>query len=117
MSIKMREIKSKHALVVALPKPYQSYASLLKEELAPFLLVIFDDDVINSGQIKKAIKNNIMGCTLVVVGENFTQEARDLMEDSNVIALALRDFHWTDASHARIKQFGGPKVKPREKIS
>ena len=65
------------------------------------------DDVATSRRIAKAlarVDQTATGDRIVVIGANFTDEARALLREREAVVVSLGDFVWTDASYARVRQ-------------
>ena len=113
--MKLNKYRDRSSLYKAVPKKYKELIQLVPEEKAPYMLAVLKSGVVHVRRIKKAISHMEERFTLVVAAEDITEEAACELKNVNAILLALRNlFYWTEESHKRVQQFGGPKEKPRE---
>src|SRR3712207_63130 len=88
-----------------LPPPLRKRAGLL-HGAGPFTVVLFHaHDVVTSRAVTKALRKvGEAPHACVAAGVDFTAEARELLTARGAQVLAEREFQWTDASYAAIRQ-------------
>lgn len=71
-------------------------------------LVVFDDAVVTSPKLEKAIRRlskagGSEALTMLFVASNFTVECRERIVPPDGFLAGSRDHHWTDASYGQVK--------------
>jgi hypothetical protein len=97
-------------LLRQIPAPYRvrlPRAQLSEGTWTLVQLALDRADVVTSRRIAKAlarVDQTATGDRIVVIGANFTDEARTLLREREAVFVSLVDFVWTDASYARVRQ-------------
>ena len=115
MSMKLTKCRDTASLYNAVPRKYKDLVRLVPAEKAPYILAVLKDGIGHIRSVKKAALKMEEGYTLVLAAEDLTEEAVSELNRVNGVPITIQNcFYWTEESHKRIQQFGGPKEKPRE---
>jgi hypothetical protein len=111
MSVTITKRVTKEKLSRILPRSYAKRSEGIAGS-GLMTVLVFDDDPVNSGALRKALRRiEESQNAIVCAAKDFTIEALELASANNAHILSQTHFGWSDKSHEDIKIRLGSKVK------